>query len=337
MAANTDLFKKVARRWVGQIGAAGVADAVTTTVPLASTTNLPTGTAVVVVIDRVDSNGTSTASLEETTIGVVSGSNLVNCVRGAEGTAQAHNAGAVVEVLVTAKGINDLIDGLLVQHDQLGYHTNVTASNITASATLTACTISASAVTFSNHDPNLAVATQNFKVAGSDPKRAFYVPAAGMYGATTNGAASGQYESATNKINTKVLDFDASTEEYAWFAIPSPDYWDLSTITVKFHWTVASGSDDVIWGAAALARSNDDALDTALGTAATVTDTVITALDLHTTSATSAITVGGTPAKGDYLFIRVYRDADAGGDTLATDARLIGVTVKFGIGQYDDQ
>jgi len=120
MAASTDKFRKLSRKWVGQIGAGGVADASVTTVPLASATNLATDTGVTVVIDRVDANGTATPSLEETVIGVVSGSNLVSCVRGVEGTAQAHSAGAVVEVLVTAKGINDIIDGILVGFNQDG-------------------------------------------------------------------------------------------------------------------------------------------------------------------------------------------------------------------------
>lgn len=136
-ALNTDKLKKLSRRWVGQIGSGGVADDTATTIPLSSTTNLATDTAVVATIDRVDANGTATPNLEETVIGVVSGSNLVNCVRGSEGTAQAHSAGAVVEILVTAKGWNDLVDHLLVQHDQLGYHTNITASNISASAAVT--------------------------------------------------------------------------------------------------------------------------------------------------------------------------------------------------------
>jgi len=147
MAANTDLLKKLSRRWVGQIGAAGVSDASVTTVPLASTTNLPTDTAVVATIDRVDANGTATSSLEETVIGVVSGSNLTSCTRGVEGTAQSHAAGAVVEILVTAKGWNDLIDMLLLQHNQLGYHTNITACNITASGTVTASHFSACDIT----------------------------------------------------------------------------------------------------------------------------------------------------------------------------------------------
>ena len=149
-AANTDLLKKLARRLTGQIGSGGVADAVVTTVPLSSATNFPTDTAVVAVIDRVDTSGTTTASLEETIIGVISGSNLVNCTRGVEGTAQAHSAGAVVEVLVTAKGLNDLIDHLLTEHNQLGGHTNITACNITASGTVSG---NAMAVT-----PNLTAA-----------------------------------------------------------------------------------------------------------------------------------------------------------------------------------
>ena len=120
--ANTDLFKKLARRWVGTIGSGGVADDSVTTIPLASVTNLPTDTAVIAVIDRVDANGTETSSTEESVIGVVSGTNLVTCTRGAEGTAQAHSAGAVVEILVTNKGYNDIIDGILVDHDQGGRH-----------------------------------------------------------------------------------------------------------------------------------------------------------------------------------------------------------------------
>lgn len=120
-ASATDKFRKLARRWVGQIGSGGVADASVTTVPLAATTNLPTDTGVTIVIDRVDSNGTATPSLEETVVGVVSGSNLVSCVRGVEGTAQAHSAGAVVEVLVTSDGYNDIIDGILASHSQAGH------------------------------------------------------------------------------------------------------------------------------------------------------------------------------------------------------------------------
>jgi len=136
-AANTDKFKKVARKWVGQIGAGGVADDVVTTVPLAAATNLPTDTAVEVVIDRVDSNGTKTPTLEETVVGVVSGSNLISCVRGVEGTAQAHSAGSVVEVLLTADNWNDVVDGLVVEHGQDGTHDTSKVAMLAGTQTFT--------------------------------------------------------------------------------------------------------------------------------------------------------------------------------------------------------
>lgn len=178
-AANTDLLKKLSRRWVGQIGAAGVSDASTTTVPLASVTNLPTDTAVVIVIDRVDANGTATPSLEETVIGIVSGSNIANSVRGAEGTAQAHNAGAVVEVLVTAKGWNDMVDGLLVQHSQLGLHTNITASNITASATMSASHVTASDISARVMLNPTASASLKFQTGTYNPAQTYAPSGAG--------------------------------------------------------------------------------------------------------------------------------------------------------------
>lgn len=319
-ASNGDLFKKVSRRWVGQIGAGGVSDSSTTTVPLSSATNLPTGTAVVVVIDRVDANGTSTAATEETIIGVVSGSNLVNCVRGSEGTAQAHDAGAVVEVLHTAKGWNDLIDGLIVEHNQIGGHTNITACNITASGTF-----------------NLSVAAGHIKVAGANPKRTIYVPATAMFPSTTGGcAALTQVESTTNDVNIKVLDFDGAgtTKESAEFGVQSPTYWDASTITVQFVWYATAGSGTVNWEAQAVAFSDDDALDAAYGTLQEVTDTLLATGDVHISAETAAITVAGTPAAGDWINFRVNRDP--ANDTNTSDARLMGVRIRFGIKQYND-
>ena len=45
---------------------------------------------------------------------------------------------------------------------------------------------------------------------------------------------------------------------------------------------------------------------------------------------TNAVTLGGgTPAAGDLAFFQVYRDADDGSDTMAEDARLIGVKIHY--------
>jgi len=122
MAANTDKFKKGARRFTTTVGAGGISDATVTTVPLTSVTGLPTDTAIEITVDRVDASGNLTLSKEEVITGVVSGNNLITCTRGTEGTAQAHSAGAVVEVRLTADQWDDVIDGILEEHNQDGTH-----------------------------------------------------------------------------------------------------------------------------------------------------------------------------------------------------------------------
>lgn len=102
------LIQKSARRFTTQIGAAGVADAAVTTIPLVSVTGLPTDTVIELIIDRSDSSGTLTPSKEEVVRGTVSGTNLIGCTRGVEGTAQAHSAGATVNAILTASMWNQM-------------------------------------------------------------------------------------------------------------------------------------------------------------------------------------------------------------------------------------
>jgi len=177
----------------------------------------------------------------------------------------------------------------------------------------------------------------NIQVNALDPKRAFYIPASSMTAAATNGAASGTIETTTNKVIIPVFDFDTTTQEFVAVAIPSPHFWDASTVTVQFIWTAASGSGGVVWAAQGVAFSDDDALDAAYGTEQTAADTLITAVDDHHTDFTSAITIAGTPVAGDLVCLRFKRVPADASDTLAVDARLIGAKVRFGVSQFDDQ
>lgn len=127
MAANTDKFKKARRKFATTVGVGGCS-AGATTIPLSDVTGLDTTTAVVVVIDAHDANGNATPALEEVVVGVISGNNLIGCVRGKEGTvAQAHSQGANVNMYFTETHWDDLIDGLLVEHHQDGTHANTTS------------------------------------------------------------------------------------------------------------------------------------------------------------------------------------------------------------------
>jgi hypothetical protein len=154
--------------------------------------------------------------------------------------------------------------------------------------------------------------------------------AAGGWPSVTNGcAANALVELTTNKVAVYVLDFDATAVEYAQWTVVMPSDYDGGTVTAVFHWTAASGSGGVMWGLAGVAYGNDDALDAAFGTPGEASDTLITANDEHISAATPAITIIGTPAASELVQFRVYRDPTDDADTLAVDARLLGVRITF--------
>jgi hypothetical protein len=157
-----------------------------------------------------------------------------------------------------------------------------------------------------------------------------WIPASAWIPRTTGGCGVDSREiGSTNRQNFDELLFDAGTDEFAQALVIMPSNYNNGTITARFYWTAASGSGDVIWGLQGRAFANDDALDTAHGTAQTATDTLLAADDMHVSAATSAVTIGGTPAANVPIQFQVYRDADAVGDTLAVDARLLGVEILF--------
>jgi len=108
-----------------------------------------------------------------------------------------------------------------------------------------------------------------------------------------------------------------------------PNNWGGGTVTAKFFWTAATSSGSVVWRLSSRAFGDDDALDQAMGTAQSVTDTYIAASDLHISAATSAITIGGTPAAGKAVIFEVSRDASNGSDTMGERGRLLGIEITY--------
>lgn len=159
--------------------------------------------------------------------------------------------------------------------------------------------------------------------------REVWVGASSMIPRTTNGPATATVELTSYDVMVDYLDFSTSTEEGATFAVSLPNRWDQGTIKVKAYWTAASGSGGVAWGIRAKANGDDDALDSAYGTEVVVTDTLLLANDCHITAASGALTVANTPASDDLLFFEVTREVGDAADTLAVDARLIGVKIQY--------
>jgi len=166
-----------------------------------------------------------------------------------------------------------------------------------------------------------------------------YITAGGFKESTSNGCtavATGEY-SDTGTLDVQYLSFGATSDEYAFVNFVMPPTWDRGTIKLKFIWLPASGAsqgDIVTWGADGVAKTNDDDFDgVAHGTSVTVDDAVLAGEDgdLHVSGATGALTIAGTPALGDLINLRVYRDADGseGSDDMAEAAYLVGVLIQY--------
>ena len=161
--------------------------------------------------------------------------------------------------------------------------------------------------------------TAAVKVAGTET---IFIPAQAMFGTTTNGADANAVETTATRPELKVLDFDASTAEYAQFSIAMPKSWNLGTVTFQAFWTPSTtNTGNCIFGLQGVSCTEGDTADVAFGTAQEVTDAGIgTVEDVQMTSVSSAMTIAGSPADDDYTFFQVYRDAADGSDTFTGDA-----------------
>ena len=147
-----------------------------------------------------------------------------------------------------------------------------------------------------------------------------------MWPDTTTGCAALAKTEIASGMDIQTLDFDQTTSEGAQWSMVLPRNWNNGTMTFEVIWTAASGTGTVTWSIQAKALSNDDALSIAYGTAQSVTDTLITANDVHISPTSAALTIGNTPADSDFLHFSITRDV---ADTLNADAKLLCVCLHF--------
>lgn len=131
--AITDKFVELKPTWVGKVGAGGVASAGATVVPASSVIGLTNGNVYYITVNRTDPTGTrkNATTARETFKGKLSGTEFIECVRGVEGAAQAWEADTVLEILVTAAGYNEIIEGIELEHDKTGRHIKASVADIT--------------------------------------------------------------------------------------------------------------------------------------------------------------------------------------------------------------
>lgn len=109
------------------------------TITPVSVAGLPTDTEITLTFDRVDSGGVSTPSKLERITGTISGGNFVvsSGGRGVDGTTEQAHTSPVVEHILNAHDVNDLVDGIVAEHTQAGLHNKAVASDVNAGTSTT--------------------------------------------------------------------------------------------------------------------------------------------------------------------------------------------------------
>jgi hypothetical protein len=166
------------------------------------------------------------------------------------------------------------------------------------------------------------------KIAG---KETIWIPAAAMYGPTTNPADAALVETTATRPDLKVFDFDASTKQYTQFTIAMPKSWNEGTLTYQVYWSPSTtNTGNCIFGLQGVAFADGDSIDTAYGTAIEVTDAGIgTVEDQQVSSVSSAMTIAGSPADDEQTYFQLYRDAADGSDTFTGEARVLGIKLFY--------
>jgi hypothetical protein len=175
----------------------------------------------------------------------------------------------------------------------------------------------------------------------TNAKRSLFISFAGGWGSITS-PASGftNAETSTNKVNFKGVTFAASASDtYHEHGCIMPLNWNGGTITARPHFYTTSSdasSHTIIFGLQGIAYADGDTMDTAYGTAQTSTETVGSSIanKIIIGGETSAITIAGTPAGGQWVQFRSYREGD---DTHTGDIILLGWLVTYTTDNYSDE
>lgn len=129
------------------------------------------------------------------------------------------------------------------------------------------------------------------------------------------------------------LAFDDAADETCFFKFKASDYGS-GNVTLDIYWYADSASSgDVIFGAALAAITpNTDTQDIetkAFATANTVTDTHPGTTGQRLLQCAITISNLDSLAADDIVWVKFFRDADAGGDTLTGDAIVVLLQLSY--------
>lgn len=164
-----------------------------------------------------------------------------------------------------------------------------------------------------------------------------YFPASSLTAPAANLASAGNLTAGNLTIGTR--DFDASTRESLWGAFQAPKSWDLGNLSFSVNWGHPNTTTNfgVTWGFRAAALTDGENIANAsLGTQVNVSDTGGTQNFAYRTAISGNVTVGSSPSDRDVIVFELSREPGDGNDTLAVDAKLVGLTLLMNVSAAND-
>ena len=175
-------------------------------------------------------------------------------------------------------------------------------------------------------------------------KQSIYVPVSSMYepaaaGRQTAGGLTVVDPDDADSPSRRARSFDPTTIESMEFDLAMPKSWDAGNIQFVAHYYheggQAGGKDDVKWGMRAVCRSDGDAIAQDYGTEEGVVSVGATADTIYH-STEDEFTAGGTPAKGDVMYVQISRLHSGVTNDMNIDVSLLGVLLTYTIDALND-
>ena len=126
------------------------------------------------------------------------------------------------------------------------------------------------------------------------------------------------------------FNFDQTNNESLQFTWSPPANYNGGAVRAKIHWYAfgAGSSGNVVWNFAGTGLRDGDNLIRTFTAGQSVTDAYQGSHVYHITNFTADMTPANN-AKNTCIKFRILRDASNSSDTLAGDARLVGVTLRY--------
>lgn len=157
-----------------------------------------------------------------------------------------------------------------------------------------------------------------------------YVDAAAMYPGSASTATAATYQPTYGDGIYDVFDFDSVVSESVQFKFVMPQTWDRSTVNAKIYWTTTSPSaSSVVWGLSAGGIADSSSLGrVVLGVVTSGSDISQGSGYLNIGPTLTGLVVTAS-AESKMVLWRVNRVPIDIRDTLAADARLLGVWIQY--------